>query len=145
MRGGIIVKFNLEFPYDANIDKIRKVIKKVGKAMLKDEELGRDFIKPVKSQGVREIANAVMVIRVKFTANFGAHFVIRREAYKRITEALNKRGFTTPISKKVIVDIPPGPGGSENSAQMGLIAKRGGAAVEAMDGMHQMDQPDVDV
>jgi small-conductance mechanosensitive channel len=49
MRGGIIVKFNLEFPYDADIDKIRKVITKVRKAMLEDEELGKDFIKPVKS------------------------------------------------------------------------------------------------
>ena len=31
MRGGMVVKFNLEFPYDSNIDKIRKIIKKVGK------------------------------------------------------------------------------------------------------------------
>jgi len=34
-RGGIIVKFNLEFHYDADVDKIRKVIKKVGQALLK--------------------------------------------------------------------------------------------------------------
>jgi small-conductance mechanosensitive channel len=41
-----------------------------------------------------------MVIRVKFTANPGAHFVIRREAYKRITEALNKKGiYTTPTGR----------------------------------------------
>jgi hypothetical protein len=127
MRGGIVVKFNLEFPYDANIDKIRKVIKKVGKAMLEDEELGKDFIKPVKSQGVREIANSVMGIRVKFTANPGAHFVIRREAYKRITEALNKKGIYY-AHRKVIVDVPPGGGGSENAAQMGFVAKGAGAA-----------------
>lgn len=127
MRGGIIVKFNLEFPYDANIDKIRKVIKKVGKAMLEDEELGKDFVKPVKSQGVREIANSVMVIRVKFTANPGAHFLIRREAYKRITEALSKKGFYY-AHRKVIVDVPPGLGGSESSAQAELIAKGAGAA-----------------
>lgn len=105
MRGGIIVKFNLDFPYDADIDKIRKIIKKVGIAMLEDEELKNDFIQPVKSQGVREISNSVMTIRVKFTAQPGRHFLIRREAYKRVTEALNSKGIYY-AHRKVIVDIP---------------------------------------
>lgn len=105
MRGGIIVKFNLDFPYDADIDKIRKIIKKVGIAMLEDEELKNDFIQPVKSQGVREISNSVMTIRVKFTAQPGRHFLIRREAYKRVTEALNNKGIYY-AHRKVIVDIP---------------------------------------
>ncbi len=105
MRGGMVVKFNLDFPYDADIDKIRKIIKKVGIAMLEDEEFAKDFIHPIKSQGVREIANSVMTIRVKFTAKPGTHFVIRREAYKRITEALAAAGIHY-AHKKVIVDVP---------------------------------------
>jgi small-conductance mechanosensitive channel len=105
MRGGIVVKFNLDFPYDAPIDRIRKVIKKVGQKMLENEEYGKDFILPVKSQGVREIANSVMTIRVKFTAQPGAHFIIRREAYRLITEALNAQGIHY-AHRKVIVDLP---------------------------------------
>lgn len=105
MRGGIIVKFNLEFPYDANVDKIRKVIKKVGQAMLKDEEFGKDFIQPVKSAGVRDITGSVMVIRVKFKAQPGTQFVIRREAYRRITEALAAKGIHY-AHRKVIVELP---------------------------------------
>ncbi len=104
MRGGIVVKFNLDFPYDAPIDKIRKVIKKVGQQMLENEEYGKDFIRPVKSQGVREISNSVMTIRVKFTAQPGTHFVIRREAYRLITEALNAQGIHY-AHRKVIVDV----------------------------------------
>jgi small-conductance mechanosensitive channel len=105
MRGGMIVKFNLDFPYDTDIDKVRKIIKKVGIAMLDDPDIGKDFIQPVKSQGVREITNSVMTIRVKFTAQPGTHFVIRREAYKRITEALKANGIEY-AHKKVIVDVP---------------------------------------
>ncbi len=105
MRGGIIVKFNLDFAYDANVDKIRKVIKKVGKAMLEDEEFGKDFIQPVKSAGVREITGSVMTIRVKFKAQPGTHFVIRREAYRRITEALTTQGIYY-AHRKVIVELP---------------------------------------
>ncbi len=131
MRGGMVVKFNLDFPYDADIDQIRKVIKKVGQAMLKDEELGKDFIQPVKSQGVYQITNSVMTIRVKFTAKPGTHFVIRREAYKRITEALVAKGIYY-AHKKVIVDVP----GLQNANgsnplpenQLRTIAESAGAA-----------------
>jgi small-conductance mechanosensitive channel len=117
MRGGMIVKFNLDFPYDTDIDKVRKIIKKVGIAMLDDEEIGKDFIQPVKSQGVREITNSVMTIRVKFTAQPGTHFVIRREAYKRVTEALKAAGIEY-AHKKVIVDVP----GLEESVKSGKIS-----------------------
>ncbi len=105
MRGGIIVKFNLDFPYDAPIDKIRKIIKKVGLKMLQNEEYGKDFLRPLKSQGVRAITNSVMTIRVKFTAQPGTHFVIRREAFRLITEALTVQGIQY-AHRKVIVDLP---------------------------------------
>lgn len=105
MRGGIVVKFNLEFPYDTDVELVRKTIKKVGQAMLQDEELGPDFILPVKSQGVYEITNSVMVIRVKFTAKPGRQFLIRREAFRRITEALAAKGVHY-AHRKVIVEVP---------------------------------------
>ncbi len=105
MRGGLVIKFNLEFPYDTDIDKVRKIIKKVGRAMLEDEEFGQDFIQPVKSQGVREITGSVMVIRVKFTAQPGTQFVIQREAFRRITEALVAKGIHY-AHRKVIVELP---------------------------------------
>jgi small-conductance mechanosensitive channel len=105
MRGGIIDKFPLEFPYDTDIDKVRKIIKKVGLAMLEDKELGDGFILPIKSQGVNEITNSVMVIRVKFTAKPGKQFTIKREAFRRITEALAAAGIHY-AHRKVIVDFP---------------------------------------
>jgi len=105
MRGGIVVKFPLEFPYDTDIDKVRKIIKKVGQAMLLDEELKDDFIQPVKSQGVNQISNSVMTIRVKFTAKPGTQFVIKREAFRRLTEAFNSKGIYY-AHRKVIVDFP---------------------------------------
>ena len=134
MRGGIVVKFNLDFPYDADIDQIRKVVKKVGQEMLKDEELGKDFIKPVKSQGVREIANSVMTIRVKFTAQPGAHFIIRREAFKRITEALRQKGIQY-AHRKVIVDLPEDNFGFNSTIEsvQKEAALKGAAAAEVTD------------
>ncbi len=130
MRGGIVVKFNLDFPYDADIDLIRRIIKKVGRAMLEDPEFGKDFIRPVKSQGVREITNSVMTIRVKFTAQPGTHFLIRREAYKRITEALNKKGIHY-AHRKVIVDLPPAATENMTPAQVNAAGAAAERAIEA--------------
>lgn len=105
MRGGIVVKFNLQFPYDTDVDLVRKVVKRVGIDMLADPEFGKDFIKQMKSQGIREVGDSVLTIRVKFTANPGTHFVIRREAYKRITDALDQKGIHY-AHRKVIVEVP---------------------------------------
>ena len=129
MRGGIIVKFNLDFPYDAPIEKIRKIIKRVGQEMLEHEIYGKDFIRPVKSQGVREITNSVMTIRVKFTAQPGTHFVIRREAYRLITEALNAKGIYY-AHRKVIVDVPEIEGAKESEPAQKQIAHAAGAAAQ---------------
>ncbi len=127
MRGGIVIKFPLEFPYDTDIDQVRKIIKKVGIAMLEDEELGDDFILPVKSQGVNEITNSVMVIRVKFTAKPGKQFVIKREAFRRITEALNAKGIYY-AHRKVIVDFPEEDKIDRQNDQDRLKALEAGAA-----------------
>ena len=105
MRGGIVIKFPLEFPYDTDIELVRKIIKRVGEAMIQDEEFGDDFLQPVKSQGVYGITNSVMIIRVKFTAKPGKQFLIKREAFRRITEALNAKGIYY-AHRKVIVDFP---------------------------------------
>jgi small-conductance mechanosensitive channel len=109
MRGGIVVKFDLQLPYDTDIELVRKIVKKVGEAMMADPELGPDFIRPVKSQGVRTVGDSVMTFRVKFTAKPGRHFVIRREALRRISVALEAKGIRY-AHRKVIVDIPQGLG-----------------------------------
>lgn len=132
MRGGLVVKFNLEFSYDTNVDQVRKIIKKVGQELLEEEEYKNDFIHPIKSQGVREIANSVMTIRVKFTAKPGAHFLIRREAYRRITEALMAKGIHY-AHRKVIVELPQDTGMAK--ADQKKYAEAGAAA-----GLTAMDQ-----
>jgi len=93
--------------------------------MLADEEFGQDFIRPVKSQGVKEITGSVMIIRVKFTAQPGTQFVIQREAFRRITEALVAKGIHY-AHRKVIVELPESK--EEQSAEEKKKALEAGAA-----------------
>jgi len=139
MRGGIVIKFPLEFPYDTDIDKVRRIIKKVGVAMLADKEMGEDFLQPVKSQGVNQITNSVMVIRVKFTAKPGKQFVIKREAFRRITEALNAKGIYY-AHRKVIVDFPADNQNRNADEQNRQKAIQAGAAAAIMAEAEQQKQ-----
>jgi small-conductance mechanosensitive channel len=139
MRGGIVIKFPLEFAYDVDIEKVRKIIKKVGQKMLEDDELKDDFILPLKSQGVYEIANSVMTIRVKFTSKPGKQFVIKREAFRRITEALKAAGIHY-AHRKVIVDFPEEANAGTADEQARRKALEAGAAAKITADIEQEKQ-----
>ncbi len=104
-RGGMVMKFNLELPYDTDVDQVRKVIKKVNQKVMEDPELGPDLLQPIKSQGIKKVADSVMSFRVKFTAKPGKQFVIQRKAFQLITEQLAKKGIHF-AHRKVIVELP---------------------------------------
>ena len=106
-RGGMIIKFNLELPYGTDIDLVRKTIKKVGESIQKNPEYANDIIRPIKYQGIKSISNSVILFRVKFTARPGRQFLIQREAFRGIMEALAKKGIFF-ANRKVIVELPPG-------------------------------------
>jgi small-conductance mechanosensitive channel len=105
MRGPLVVKFNLDLPYDTDIEKVRKVVKKVGEKMINDPEYASDFTQPIKSQGVNKVGDSVMTFRVKFSAKPGKQFVIRREAFRLIKDALEAKGIHLAF-RKVIVELP---------------------------------------
>ena len=106
-RGGMVIKFSLALPADTDIEKVRKIIKKVGQKIQENPEFGPDLIRPIKSMGVKSIIDSVMTFRVKFTAKAGKQFLIQREAFVRVREALAKEGIHF-ASRKVIVEFPPG-------------------------------------
>jgi small-conductance mechanosensitive channel len=86
------MKFTIRLDRDADIEKARKTIKKLGQQMLEDPELGPEFLLPLKMQGVQEIADAAIVIRCKFTAKPNKPTWVQREALKRIYRALQEAG-----------------------------------------------------
>ncbi len=106
-----IMKFEIRVPFETDVDLVRRIIKKVGQAMLEDEELGPLFLDPLKSQGVNRMDDSSFIIRCKFTSKPGNQFYMRREAYARIQAAFEERGIKF-APKRVIVetvspDVPP--------------------------------------
>lgn len=84
------VKFNVRLDHSADIEKARKTIKKIGLALLEDPEFGPHFITQLKMQGVADITDSAVVIRLKFTGKPNQASMLQREALKRVYRGLNE-------------------------------------------------------
>ncbi|MCJ8339042.1 MAG: mechanosensitive ion channel family protein [Pseudomonadales bacterium] len=92
-RDWVTMKLELRLPYDVDIEKVRKIIKKIGQKMLEDPEIGPNMLQPLKSQGVMRVEESALIIRMKFTAKPGEQWVVRRVAYTRVRDALAAAGI----------------------------------------------------
>ena len=115
-RDYVIMKLDFRVRYDADVEKIRKIIKKkVYMPIMDDPELGPKLLEPIKSQGVREMDDSAMIMRVKYKTKPGDQFAIRKEVYHLMQEAFKEEGIEF-AHRNVTVYMPPEPG-SEAGAQ----------------------------
>ena len=101
-RDWVVEKFNLPLPIDADSEKIRKLIKKVGEEMVADPELGPLILEPLKGKLYR-VDPGVKIFRCKFRTAPGRLFDLRAQAYKRIEAALAKLGVGFADGKQTVV------------------------------------------
>lgn len=94
------IKFTLRLDRDADIEKARKAAKRVGQQMLEDPELGPEFIVPLKMQGVQEITDTAIVIRLKFTCKPTKPTWLQREALKRVYREFQTAGI--PLASNAV-------------------------------------------
>ena len=82
-----VVKFNLHLEPTADIETVRKTIKRVGEELLDDSEIGAEFMQPLKMQGVVDVLQTDLVVRCKFTATPLRPTYLQRQALRRLIEA----------------------------------------------------------
>jgi small-conductance mechanosensitive channel len=105
-RDYIITKLDFRVRYDADPDKIRKVIKRINKEIMQNEEIKRVMLSDIKSTGVREMDDSAMILRVKFKTIPGEQWTIRREVYHRVQKAFRDSGIEF-AHRNVTVYLPP--------------------------------------
>ncbi|MEM7376406.1 MAG: mechanosensitive ion channel family protein [Pseudomonadota bacterium] len=104
-RDWVIYKQEFQVPYEADIEKIRKIVKRIGLALLEDPVHGPNFLAPLKSQGVRRVENGVLVICTKFTCKPREQFLLRRVVYQRVRDALYENGIAL-AHRRVQIELP---------------------------------------
>ncbi len=101
------VKFNLRLARKTDVEKARKLAKKLGQEMLEDPELGKEFIQPFKLQGVADIQENALVCRFKFTARPTKPTWVQREVLKRLYQRFTDEGIEF-ATNAVVIQGPPG-------------------------------------
>jgi small-conductance mechanosensitive channel len=91
--------------YDTDVERVRKLIKKLGIALLDDPVVGDKFIQPLKSQGVIQMDDSAMIIRVKFMTYPGEQWVLRKRIFAEIRELFEREGIKF-AHREVTVRIP---------------------------------------
>jgi small-conductance mechanosensitive channel len=92
-RDWVIDKMTLGVTYDTDLDKVKRIIKRIGKELLADSDLAPHIIDTLKMQGVEEYGEYAIKIRLKLTTKPGEQFVIRRRAYALIQKAFAENGI----------------------------------------------------
>ncbi len=113
------IKFNVRLDHSADIEQARKTIKKIGLALLEDPEFGPHFIAQLKMQGVADITDSAVVIRLKFTAKPAHSSTLQREALKRVYRGLNEA--KVPFASNAVT-VRGGEGGSSAGAAAAISA-----------------------
>ena len=105
-RDYIITKLDFRVRYDTNVDQVRKIIKKINARIAQDPEMGPNLLDKIKSQGVKELDDSAMIMRLKFKTIPGEQFVIRREVFRMIQESFREYGIEF-AHRNVTVYMPP--------------------------------------
>jgi moderate conductance mechanosensitive channel len=88
-----VIKFNMHLEPGVDIETVRRTVKRVGEALLDDPEIGREFIQPLKMQGVIDVLQTALVVRCKFTATPVRPTYLQRQALRHLIEAFGAAGI----------------------------------------------------
>jgi len=104
-RDWVIHKLEFRLPYGTDIEKVRKLLKRVGAELEADPEFADGIMMPLKSQGVSRMDESALIFSAKFMSKpDDKQFAVRREAYRRIQQVLYENGIEF-APHRVVVDV----------------------------------------
>ena len=130
-RDWVMMKLPLRVTYDTDVEKVRKLVKKLGQELLNHPQVGHTFMQPLKSQGVYKMEDSAMIIRVKFMTKPGEQFVTRKVVYESIQDLFARENITF-AHKEVTVRLADGSQADELSeADKKAVASAARSVIDA--------------
>jgi len=96
-RDWVIEKITINVTYDSDVEKARKIVKKIGQELAENPEFARSIIEPLKMQGVDEFGDTGMVLRMKLKTRPGEQFTIKRRALVLIKKAFDENNIKIAV------------------------------------------------
>jgi moderate conductance mechanosensitive channel len=93
-RDWVVDKIVMNVPYGTDLDRVRKLIKRIGASLMEDPDFGADILEPLKMQGVTQFGDFAIQIQTKMMTRPGdAQFAARRRALLLIKRAFEENGI----------------------------------------------------
>jgi len=96
-RDWVIEKMTITITYDSDIEKARKIIKKIGLELFEDPEFKPTTIEPLKMQGIDSLGDSGLLLRMKVMTLPGQQFTLKRRALRMIHQAFNENGIKLAV------------------------------------------------
>ena len=129
-RDWVMMKLPLRVTYDTDVESLRKHIKKLGQELLQDPELGPKFLQPLKSQGVVQMEDSAMIVRVKFMTRPGDQWGLRTKVFARIRELFEREGIKFAHREVTVRIADQDPGRPLQDVEREAVAAAARSAIE---------------
>ena len=109
-RDWVIDKLVLNVTYDTDVEKVRKIVKKVSAEVMEDPELAQYVLDPLKSQGIFAMGDFGLQLRTKITTLPGQQFLVRRAILAKIKSEFERNGVHFALSNvamPAVAHLPP--------------------------------------
>lgn len=132
-RDWVIMKLKFVVPFDTDIDRVRRIFKKVGQQIMEIPEYKDDILAPFKSQGAADVTDVGIVIKGKFMTKPGGQWMVKREIYTRVQKMFQEYGIEF-ARKEIRVQMPEGKQADElNPNEKLAVAAAAGEAADTPD------------
>ncbi|MGO7215560.1 mechanosensitive ion channel family protein [Rhizobium ruizarguesonis] len=96
-RDWVIEKMTITVTYDSDIEKARKIIKKIGLELFEDPEFKPTTLEPLKMQGIDSLGDSGLLLRMKVMTLPGQQFTLKRRALRMIHQAFHENGIKLAV------------------------------------------------
>ena len=79
--------------YDTDLDKVKKLIKQIGKELQENPDFAPHIMETLKMQGVEQFGDYAIQIRMKMKTKPNEQFTIRRRAYAMLKKTFEANGI----------------------------------------------------
>lgn len=100
------INVDVRVSYDADVDKVEKVINQIGKEMAESDEWRDDFREPVAFLRVNSLDESYVTVKAFGTVNAGQQWAISGDFRRRVKKAFEKNGINIPYQQIMVHQSP---------------------------------------
>lgn len=121
-RDWVIDRLYVNVTYDTDLDLVKQLIKAIGRELAANPAYAPDILETLKLQGVDEMGDFAIKLRMKMRTRPGRQFMIRRRAYAMIKTAFKENGVSFGVPTVQVRDID-----QTQAAAAAVLASNGGS------------------